>query len=283
MNNLISIVIPTKNFWETENWWETEEWQERLKLTLLSPTQRSEVRKKIGLSKLGNTYGRALKGRKLSEEHRRNISLAKAGHGLGVNGKYIRSKEIRKKISESLKGRHQPEETKQKIGLALKGKPTWTKGIHLSEEHRRKIGDSHRGVPLSANHMKAMLLATRKRPTLPEQRLEALLKYCCPDQYKYTGDGSVIFSGISPDFINCNGQKKVIEVFGDYWHSKLVTGREPQEEMQNRKDKFAAFGFDCLIIWEKELRIIIWGKEISKEELVPLVNKILTFESKIIC
>ena len=63
---------------------------------------------------------------------------------------------------------------------------------------------------------------------------------------KYTGNGVVVISGLCPDFTNCNGQKKVIEMFGDYWHK----GQNPQD----RIDKFESFGFGCLVIWESEIK-----------------------------
>jgi hypothetical protein len=56
----------------------------------------------------------------------------------------------------------------------------------------------------------------------------------------------MVIAGKCPDFINCNGEKKIIELFGDYWH----LGENPQE----RIDEFKPFGFDTLVIWEKELK-----------------------------
>lgn len=49
--------------------------------------------------------------------------------GDGING-VIQSKDTRKRISES-----------------LKGKPTWNKGKHLSENHKKKISESNKGKP----------------------------------------------------------------------------------------------------------------------------------------
>ena len=53
------------------------------------------------------------------------------------------------------------------------------------------------------------------RPTKPEKKLVGI-KNECKLPYKYCGDGSVIIGGLNPDFINTNGEKKLIEVFGDY-------------------------------------------------------------------
>lgn len=45
--------------------------------------------------------------------------------------------------------------------------------------------------------------------------------------------------------MNVNGKKKIIEVFGEYWHKS--------EEEQQRINHFKQFGFDTLVIWAKEL------------------------------
>ena len=95
-----------------------------------------ETKEKMRQSHLGRKYkpmseiGKhnlsvALKGRKLSEEHKRK--LAENGFQKGENNPAKRP-EIRKKISEKAKGRM-----------------PWSYGKHLSEKTRRKIGESHRG------------------------------------------------------------------------------------------------------------------------------------------
>lgn len=80
-----------------------------------------------------------------------------------------------------------------------------------------------------------------------------MLDEVCPDEYRYTGDGSFAIGGMVPDFTNCDGQKKLIEMFGTYWHSQEVTGKPEEQEEQDRKDKYAEFGFKCLVVWEHEL------------------------------
>jgi 5-methylcytosine-specific restriction endonuclease McrA len=60
-------------------------------------------------------------------------------------GKYIRTKKIRDKISNSLKGKSSNEDTKRKISKALKGKNTWSKGRHPSKETREKMSVAQKG------------------------------------------------------------------------------------------------------------------------------------------
>ncbi len=66
--------------------------------------------------------------------------------------------------------------------------------------------------------------------------------------YKYVGSGEVIIGYWNPDFININGQKKLIEVFGDYWHRN--------DNPQSRINRFKKYGFDTLVIWEHELKSV---------------------------
>lgn len=93
--------------------------------------------------------------------------------------------------------------------------------------------------------------AIRRKPTAPELKLAALMeKHKLP--YRYVGNGAVWFEGYNPDFINVNGAKGIIELFGDYWHtSKIKDWRETESGKQYH---FARFGFKTLILWENELR-----------------------------
>lgn len=60
----------------------------------------------------------------------------------------------------------------------------------------------------------------------------------------YDGDYSSASS-----FINVNGLKLIIEVFGNYWHQG--------EDAQGRIDIFSKFGYRTLVIWETELKDIV--------------------------
>ena len=77
-----------------------------------------------------------------------------------------------------------------------------------------------------------------------------------PGEYKFVGDGKIWIGYKNPDFINVNGQKKIIELFGDYWHSVGRTGRTKQQEENQRINHFAKYGFKVLIVWERELKNI---------------------------
>lgn len=46
----------------------------------------------------------------------------------------------------------------------------------------------------------------------------------------------------------------MIELFGEYWHGKQKKGHNKIREEENKKEYYKRYGFQCLIIWENELR-----------------------------
>lgn len=83
----------------------------------------------------------------------------------------------------------------------------------------------------------------------------------------FTGDGSwwrhlpLLGRNKNPDFIApgpdpVKPQKevtKVVEAFGDYWHSRILTGKAPFAHEQELVDAYAEIGIECLVIWESEV------------------------------
>jgi len=94
-------------------------------------------------------------------------------------------------------------------------------------------------------------------PTQPERRLIEMLKEN-KLPFNYVGNGSLCVDGLNPDFVN-DEQKKIIEVFGDYWHEK--------SEIEPRRRRLAKAGYETLIIWEHEIN----------KEPQEVTQKILTF------
>ncbi len=151
------------------------------------------------------------------------------------------SREYRDSCSRAQLKRNQNIEEKNKRIEATKAGYTNEVRKRMSET-REKMWQNpeYRDYTISAT-----LKSCNQRPNIPESKLWALLDYICPNEYEYTGNGSLIINGLCPDFGNCNGQKKVIEMFGSFWHQ----GENPQD----RINKFAELGFKCLVIWENEL------------------------------
>jgi len=92
--------------------------------------------------------------------------------------------------------------------------------------------------------------AVKRKPTAPELKLKNMIeRHNLP--YQYVGNGAVWFEGYNPDFINVNGAKGIIELFGDYWHTTKI--KHWRETEGGKHYHFAKFGFKTLILWENEL------------------------------
>lgn len=181
---------------------------------------------------------------------------------------------------------------KGKKGLQV----AWNKGKKLTKEHienRQKtmkerypdLGIFLRGkkLPTVSKRMKSSLNPNYKgrlwknkeyrnmfylRPNKKEQKLIEMIKHNNLP-YKYVGDFKLWIDGRNPDFINCNGQKKVIELFGEYWHSKDINPKIPLKYTLNQTvQHYKKYGFECLVIWGKELN-----------DLNNILNKIVEFDS----
>jgi len=195
------------------------------------------------------------------------------------------------KVSNGLRGGHRSLETRRKMSEARRGQPNPFEGKRHSAESRARIGSSGRGKIMSVES-RAKISAARKgtlasnetklkmskmrqlqwenpdfrerciaamhkgmkpRPTLPERKMRDILDRHFPGEWKYVGDFQTWIGGRCPDFLNVNGRKAVIEVFGDYWHSEKHTGTPVDQHVVDRVAHFAKFGFDCKVLWEHEV------------------------------
>ena len=168
--------------------------------------------------------------------------------------KTLRSLERRRKTSESLmghiggfKGKHHTEATKRRMSKIISKS---IKKLWQNSEYKER-------------HHKAMLKWYSKysncihiSPTKPERRLRNDLNKMFPGDNRFVGDGKIWIVGKNPDFMNVNGQKKIIEMFGNWWHSKEKTGRTKKEEENQRINHFAKYGYKTLIVWQRELNNI---------------------------
>jgi len=175
-------------------------------------------------------------GRKHGEEWSKKISLALKG----------RKWTLEERLShKSIKGRKHSLKTRESISIAVKRK--W-----LNNEFREKMIKALTGrkMPESFRHharIRAIknLKGRWKRPTNIEIRLTNILNRRFPGEWKYVGNGQFVIGGKFPDFINVNGKKQVIELFGNYWHNALDSARKEYH--------YSQYGFSCLVIWEDEL------------------------------
>jgi len=193
------------------------------------------------------------------------------------------SMESNRKRSKTLQGRKHTEEWNRNMSVSLKGPrvpretrtcarpgcditfecevnskrkycchPCASNDISKSSSRNKKIGDGSRRAWQNPEQRDRRIRASMKgngfKPNKPEKFLTKLLQKLIPNEYKYVGDGEFILAGKCPDFVNINGQKKIIEMFGDYWHGEERTGRTKEENEQERVSCFAQYGYKTLII-----------------------------------
>ena len=121
--------------------------------------------------------------------------------------------------------------------------------------------DLRRGIP---KEILRKMLSCRK-PNNDEAYLFSILEKNFPHEWNFVGDGKVIIEGKNPDFININGKKQIIELFGKRWHE--------ESEIQPRMEIFAKYGYKTLILWDYELK--------NEEKLMEKINMIsLTAEER---
>ena len=118
------------------------------------------------------------------------------------------------------------------------------------------------GSIISKENRQKMLQSLIIQPNKPEKAIMGLMK----DNgllYEYTGNGKLIIGDFNPDFVNFQN-KKIIEVFGDYWHNRIGM----KEKDKRRLKIYTKKGYKTLIIREHEIKNLIKTK-----------NKILKFEN----
>jgi len=219
-----------------------------------------------------------LKGQKATLATRKKISEAIKKHW---RDNYKLNMQGVAKTAEKLRGRKRgphTEETKQKISESERGKTVSMKTrfkqrrsrLNFSKNNPEiekmrglKTGNALRGRkqkkdvvdavkqkwkdPIyKARRLKQMLQF--KVPTRPEQKVIDICKrFELP--FTFVGNGKLIIDGFNPDFVNTNGEKSLIEVFGDYWHNRA----DWKERDERRFRVYSKYGYKTLVLWEHEL------------------------------
>ena len=95
---------------------------------------------------------------------------------------------------------------------------------------------------------------SKKSYTAPEQKFEEICKKC-GFPFKYVGNGSFWIGYVNPDFIEINGDKIAVEIFGDYWHSPLLRKNiRYSHTYEGRKEIFKKYHWKLIVIWESDLK-----------------------------
>lgn len=178
-----------------------------------------------------------------------------------------------------IKNRHHSEETRRKMRLSHLGKSPSTKGKHWPKRNYnwkggkiarickecgrqfkvyptqiRRTGGKFCSISCASKYrIKHSKINWNKKPTKPELQMIGLIeKYNLP--YKYTGDGSFWIEYLNPDFVECNGRKVALEVFGDYWHNRK--NMSYCQTLEGRKAILERYGWKLVVVWEHELNTL---------------------------
>ena len=113
------------------------------------------------------------------------------------------------------------------------------RGIYCSRSCAMK--DIRKNICIPTHHTKPELIFEQicKKNNLP---------------FKYTGDGDFWIHNINPDFVNCNGKKIAVEIFGDYWHSPLLNHNLKEDRtLFYRKKILKKYGWELVVFWQTDL------------------------------
>jgi len=135
------------------------------------------------------------------------------------------------------------EETIKKMGASKKGKLSPRKGAKVSGNTIEKCRQATLKKWQEQEYVRKQMKSRHVRKNKSESRFEILLQ-SIDNSWKFVGDGQLIIGGKCPDF--WNGDHKLIELYGDYWHQN--------DNPQDRIDLFKSRGYTTLIIWESELK-----------------------------
>lgn len=223
------------------------------------------------------------KGVKHSQDHIRNLKEAKKREG---NIRLYRRKgeNLICSYCKSLfyVSRNQVERKRKFCSLKCFGASSI--GREFSLEHRNKISESNKGkkrtqkqkeiYKVSAKiryHNPEYLSNLRKSMNLKPNNKEKILINLFSEHklpYKFVGDWQFWVGDKNPDFISTDGQKKIIELFGDYWHKQKKNIPYSQTE-EGTRQIYSNLGFEVLIIWESEMK-----------DLEEVLKKIKSFHSQ---
>lgn len=114
-----------------------------------------------------------------------------------------------------------------------------------------KMSEISKHLWKNSDFVKKQIEARHTLPNNLEKEFIELLEKKLPGEYSYNGkcDLGILVDGKVPDFVCTTGRKKVIEIFGNYWHT--LPGKMLENET---KQHYENNGYECLIIWESDYK-----------------------------
>lgn len=152
-------------------------------------------------------------------------------------------KNIVLKLSKIHKGKHLSLKTEIKKGQHISKSTEIKVKQHLSIATEFKKGHKH-PVEIEEKRIKHTI-ESNKRITKPE----IIVKKLIPKTYIHNHRAKILIEFFVPDFVDIKN-KRIIELFGDYWHNIP----------KNKKKDYFRFkvykrnGYKTLVIWEHELK-----------------------------
>lgn len=188
----------------------------------------------------GEIISRALSGRNLSKEHRRNsrrgiIRAIKNGTkkppwNIGLtkeDDERIRAHSKRMEKDNPMKNPEIAKRATKKAHLIIK--KLWK----TKKFREQTLRAQRRGMKLKPNKPEKLMISLIEENKLP---------------FNYVGNGQIWVGGFNPDFLSKN-PKHIIEVFGDYWHNLPKVKKRDKRRFRSYKE----YGYKTLVIWEHEL------------------------------
>lgn len=130
-------------------------------------------------------------------------------------------------------------------------------GKSHSLDARERISEAQKEYWQNSEYVKKMMKIRMTKPNKLEIKVNKILEKHFPGEWKYNGDFScgVSIGGLIPDFVNVNGKKQAIEVFGDMYHDPKKSFSKVSWKRQEfgRKAIFSQYGYECIIFWASEL------------------------------
>jgi hypothetical protein len=230
---------------------------ERLRVSHLGKTLPTAQRNKISESLKGRTVSAEVRekirksqpflGKSLPLKTRRKLSVACRG--------WSHSAEAKRKIAASSKRRWRNPVFKATVGERIRVTKTSEEGRAKCIAAGRKIwanpaAKEKRARTISKPEIRRKfregaeksIKSARRKPNGLEQRVNVFLDGVAPGQWRYNGGGrgAKKIAGHFPDFV-CAGQKKLIEVDGEYWHTNPAKDRE-------RNSAYKRAGYRLLVV-----------------------------------
>ena len=185
---------------------------------------------------------------------KRNLSTSKIADMFSVNSETVRNRMV-------------------KLGIKRRLPSHANDGKKFSDKHRNNIAQARlrnwKDPKYRTMITSRVWKACRKRPTKLEQKfMDIINKWNLP--FRYCGNGKVVIDGKSPDFISTNGEKKLIEVFGEVFHNPNKTFMSCisyHQTEHGRIEFFKQHGYDCIVLWEHEIN------SSTEQELVEKIRQ----------